>query len=90
MHYLISEHWAAYHRFWTQRIFGSTERFVTRRFSPWTRFRLKRAAIWLFWIVVLAIVLGQIYDGAKELYLFEARFQEQVRNASPDAGGNSR
>ena len=72
VHYLISEHWAAYHRFWTQRVFGSTERFVTRRFSAWTRFRLKRAAIWLFWIVVLAIVLGQIYDVSPAQGLFKA------------------
>ena len=86
VHYLISEHWAAYHRFWTQRVFGSTERFVTRRFSAWTRFRLKRAAIWLFWIVVLAIVLGQIYDVSPAQGLFKAPAAFFKAAAVPRAG----
>ena len=28
VHFLISEHWAAYHRFWTHRVFGGTERLL--------------------------------------------------------------
>src|SRR6516165_6426091 len=38
IHYLISEHWAAYHRFWTYRVFGGFERMSHRRLSDWTRF----------------------------------------------------
>jgi cell division protease FtsH len=72
VHFLVSEHWVAYHRFWTQRVFGSTERYMHRRFSSWTRFRLKRAAIWVFWIGVLAIVLGQVYDVSPAQGLFKA------------------
>ena len=26
VHYLISEHWAAYHRFWTNKVFGGFNR----------------------------------------------------------------
>ena len=26
IHFLISEHWAGYHRFWTHRVFGGFER----------------------------------------------------------------
>ncbi|MFC7479257.1 hypothetical protein ACFQX7_03160 [Luedemannella flava] len=37
-HYLISERSAAYHHFWTHRIFGGFERTTHRRFSDWTRF----------------------------------------------------
>lgn len=72
VHFLISEHWVGYHRFWTLRVFGSTESFMHRRFSSWTRFRLKRAAIWVFWLAVLAIVLGQVYDVSPAQGLFKA------------------
>lgn len=41
IHYLISEHWAAYNRLWADRIFEGTERQITRRFSDFTRFRVK-------------------------------------------------
>jgi hypothetical protein len=41
-HFLISEHWAAYHRFWTKTVFGGLDRVIRRTFSDWTRFRLAR------------------------------------------------
>ncbi|MBO0818274.1 MAG: ATPase, partial [Actinobacteria bacterium] len=55
IHFLISEHWAGYHQFWTQKFFGGTERLTRRRLSPWTRFRLWRVLSWLFWIAVIAV-----------------------------------
>ncbi len=60
LHYLISEHWAGYHRFWTQTVFGGYERFTHRRLSDWTRFRLRRVLTWVFWIVVAAFVIGKL------------------------------
>jgi ATP-dependent Zn protease len=60
IHFLISEHWAGYHRFWTRHVFGGVERSTQRRLSPWTRFRLWRVAIWIFWIAVIAVVAGKV------------------------------
>jgi cell division protease FtsH len=60
IHFLISEHWAGYHYFWTYRVFGGTERVTHRRLSDWTRFRLWRLITWVFWIAALAVVLGRV------------------------------
>jgi cell division protease FtsH len=60
IHYLISEHWAGYHRFWTHTFFGGFERATHRRFSDWTRFRLRRLMTWVFWIAVIAVVIGKV------------------------------
>jgi cell division protease FtsH len=59
-HFLISEHWAGYYRFWTQTFFGGFERESHRKLSEWTRFRLKRVLIWVFWIAVIAAVAGKV------------------------------
>jgi cell division protease FtsH len=59
IHFLISEHWAGYHQFWT-RFFGGLEGTTRRRLSPWTRFRLKRVATWVFWIAVIGVVAGKV------------------------------
>ncbi len=60
IHFLISEHWAGYHYFWTHRVFGGTERVTHRKLSDWTRFRLWRLFTWVFWIAVIAVVLGRV------------------------------
>jgi cell division protease FtsH len=60
IHYLISEHWAGYHRFWTHYVFGGTERLSHRRLSDWTRFRLRRVFTWVLWIAIFAVVAGKI------------------------------
>jgi cell division protease FtsH len=59
-HFLVSEHWARYHRFWTHKVFAGFERLTHTKLSDWTRFRLWRAVIWLVWIAVAAIVMGKI------------------------------
>jgi ATP-dependent Zn protease len=59
-HYLISEHWAGYHRFWTHQVFGGLERSSHRKLSDWTRFRLRRLFTWLLWIAVFAVVAGKV------------------------------
>ena len=60
LHFLVSEHWAAYHRFWTVKFFGGFERATHRRLSDWTRFRLIRILKWVFWIAVIAVVVGKV------------------------------
>src|SRR5450755_395162 len=57
-HFLISEHWAGYHQFWVRHVFGGFERLTRRRLSDWTRFRLWRLFTWVFWIAVLALLVG--------------------------------
>jgi len=60
IHFLISEHWVGYHRFWTVTFFGGVERTTHRRLSDWTRFRMWRLLTRLFWLAVLAVVLGKV------------------------------
>ncbi|MGK5555625.1 AAA family ATPase [Actinomadura kijaniata] len=72
VHFLAGERSGRYHRFWTHRVFGGFERFTHRRFRPWTRFRVWRATVWLFWIAVLAVVAGKVLDTSPVLALFEA------------------
>ena len=72
IHYLISEHWAGYHRFWTVTFFGGFERVTHRRLSSWTRFRLWRLFLVVFWIAVLALVLGKIQKTTPVLALIQA------------------
>ncbi|MFC7758820.1 AAA family ATPase [Catellatospora bangladeshensis] len=72
LHFLVSEHWSAYHRFWTHRVFGGFERVTHRRLSDWSRFRLARMLKWLFWIGVFALVAGTVLDTSPVLALFQA------------------
>jgi cell division protease FtsH len=72
IHFLISEHWSAYHRFWTNRFFGGLERSSHKRFSDWTRFRLARALKWTFWIALAAIITGAVIGTSPFLALFQA------------------
>src|SRR5499427_5403617 len=60
IHFLVAEHWAAYHHFWTVTFFGGIERLSHRKLSNWTRFRLWRAFLLLFWISVIAVVLSRL------------------------------
>jgi cell division protease FtsH len=70
LHYLVSEHWAAYHRFWTQRLFGGFNR-RSDRMNDWTRYRLARAVKLIILLAIVAIVLGTIFDTSPVLALFE-------------------
>ncbi len=60
LHFLISEHWAGYHQFWLNRVWGGANRVTDRRLSAWTRFRLGRIVRWVIVIAVIAIVTGKI------------------------------
>jgi cell division protease FtsH len=72
IHYLISERSRGYHRFWTSTVFGGMERATDRRLSNWTRFRLRRLAAWVFWIVVFAVVVGKFTHASPLLALIRA------------------
>jgi len=56
LHFLVSEHWAGYHRFWTKKFFGRLDGTTHRRLSPWTRYRMWRVVVWVFWIAVIAVI----------------------------------
>src|SRR5262245_53121109 len=70
IHYLISEHWAAYHRFWTNNVFGGFNR-RSARISDWTRYRIARLLKVVLFLVILSIVLGAIFDTSPALALVE-------------------
>ena len=70
VHYLISEHWARYHHFWTTRVFGGFNR-RSARMSDWTRYRVARVLKIIVFLVILSIVLGAIFDTSPALALVE-------------------
>jgi cell division protease FtsH len=72
LHYLISERWAGYHRFWTRTLFGRFDRAIRRRFSDWTRFRIARVVKILIWIALYAVVAGKILKTSPVTAIFEA------------------
>jgi ATP-dependent Zn protease len=69
VHYLISEHWAGYHEFWVDRVFGRFER-RSLRMRDWNRYRLARALRVALWLALIAIVVGAIYHEAPITALF--------------------
>ena len=71
VHFLISEHSSAYHRFWTNKVFGGSERFAHRRFSDWTRFRLARIFKWLLTFSLIIVVVGAFMDISPVLAIFQ-------------------
>jgi cell division protease FtsH len=72
VHYLISEHWARYHQWWTNTFFGSLERITHRKMSDWTRYRIRRIATWIFWIAVVAFVIGKATHTANPSLILQA------------------
>jgi ATP-dependent Zn protease len=69
LHFVVSEHWAAYHRLWSRGIFGSIDR-GSRRLSDWTRFRIARALKWLICLALIALILGKAYHTTPVRGLF--------------------
>jgi cell division protease FtsH len=72
VHFLVSEHWAGYHRFWTRTVFGGFERATHRRVSDWSRFRIRRLLTWVLWIAVVAVVTGKVIHTSPFLALLRA------------------
>ena len=72
IHFFISEKSAAYHRFWSEKVFGGFNRAIHRRFSDWTRYRLSRLIKIVFFLALFAVVAGEILDTSPILALFQA------------------
>jgi ATP-dependent Zn protease len=70
IHYLISEHWARYNRFWTEKVFGGIAR-RTGRLKDYTRYRLARVFKAIAFLVILSLILGQFFDLPPATALFE-------------------
>jgi cell division protease FtsH len=70
LHYLLSEHWVGWNRFWTERFFGGTERRVGR-VAAWTRYRIGRVVRIAIVLVVASILLGRIYHVTAVTALFQ-------------------
>jgi cell division protease FtsH len=59
-HYLFSERSGDYHHFWTEKFFGSWERFWSKR-NPWFRFRMARAFRVSIWILIFNGLLANVW-----------------------------
>jgi cell division protease FtsH len=70
LHYFISEHWARYHRFWSERVFGGLNRRAAKM-NDWNRFRLARAVKWLFWLAIFDLVLAKLINEPPAIALFK-------------------
>src|SRR5919106_3197703 len=70
LHYLISEGSAAYHRLWTQRVFGGWDKRLTRM-NDWNRFRIGRALKWLFFLAVIDLVIAAVMDLSPAIAIFQ-------------------
>jgi ATP-dependent Zn protease len=64
VHFLISEHSAAYHQFWMNKVWGASSRFTNRKLSAWMQFRIGRIIRWVIILAVIAIVAGKIMHDA--------------------------
>jgi len=54
IHYVVSEHWSGWHRFWSDRVFEGTNRQVSKRVGDFTRFRVRRVLRWAILILIYA------------------------------------
>jgi ATP-dependent Zn protease len=70
VHYFISERNAAWHRFWSERVFGRLNR-ATHKLSDWNRYRIARAGKVVLALVVLAIILAAFYHTSPVVSLFQ-------------------
>ena len=60
-HYLLSEHWSGWHRFWTEGVFGRFDR-RWGRLNDWNRYRFARALKFLVFFAVLVMILSAVFD----------------------------
>ncbi len=70
LHYLISEHWGLWHRFWSERALGLLGR-RTASWSDWTRYRISRVLKVALGLVALAIILGAFFNVSPLVSLFQ-------------------
>jgi cell division protease FtsH len=70
VHYLISEHSAGWHRFWSEKVFGGLSK-RTGRLNDWNRFRIARALRYIFLLTLLSILVGAMTDESPVIALLE-------------------
>lgn len=70
IHYLISERSARWYTFWRKSFFGAFDRMLDR-IPPGPRWRLGRLTRLVFFVVVLSLVLGRIFDTSPVLAIVE-------------------
>jgi ATP-dependent Zn protease len=71
VHFFISERSAGYHRLWTHKVFGGSERIAHRRLSDWTRFRLARVIKWAVFFAVVIAIISAFMDLSPILAVFQ-------------------
>src|SRR5207247_3460794 len=69
VHYVISEHWAGYHRVWTKKVFGGLQR-RTAKTNDYNRYRVSRALKWVFFLVVLDLIVAKAFNAPAATALF--------------------
>ena len=79
VHYLISEHAAAYNQRWI-KIFAAVER-RSGKMNDWTRFRMARAFKYVLIVALAAVLLGRAYDVSPVQGLF--RLPSAIWGAMP-------
>ncbi|HEX7276697.1 MAG TPA: AAA family ATPase [Acidimicrobiales bacterium] len=70
LHYVVSEHSAGYHQFWSKSVFGGLER-KSSKWNDWTRFRMARALKWIALLAIVSIIVGAANHKSPILALFE-------------------
>jgi cell division protease FtsH len=60
LHYLISERWSGYYRFWNHKVFGAFDRRIGRM-NDWTRFRIGRVLKILFYLFLLDLLIAALF-----------------------------
>ena len=61
LHFVVTEHWSGYYRFWKIKVFGRLENRQSL-IDPWVRFRIGRVFRYLFWLLLLGVIIGQFTD----------------------------
>jgi cell division protease FtsH len=70
IHFIISEHSAAYHQLWMRRFFGGFDRRV-HRVNDWNRYRLTRVIKLLFILAIVDLVLAKLYQRSAAIAIFQ-------------------
>jgi cell division protease FtsH len=61
LHYVVSEHWAPYHEFWANRVYGGLDR-RGARINDWNRYRMGRALRIVAVLAVVSLLASEIWD----------------------------
>jgi ATP-dependent Zn protease len=61
LHFVVSEHWAAYHEFWANRVFGGLDR-RSARINDWNRYRMGRVLRIGLLLAILSLLASEIWD----------------------------